>query len=70
MYRDKEGKLIITTGPSMDFSYHSYKVEYKHEEKAITYPYPGIRQFMADRENRDLNFGIDVSEKYLRFKFD
>jgi hypothetical protein len=67
MYRDKEGKLLITTGPDMDFSYKSYKVEYRGDEKKQTYPYPGLEKFMVDREKRDLCFGTGLSKKYLPF---
>lgn len=70
MYRDKEGKLLITYGPTMDFSYYSVKVEYKPDEKTNKYPYPGLKQFMSEREKRDFGFGKGVSEKYLPFKFD
>jgi hypothetical protein len=70
MYRDKEGKLLINYGPTMDFSYHSLKVEYSIEEKANKYPYLGLKQFMTEREKRDFSFGKGVSEKHLPFKFD
>ena len=69
MYRDREGKLLITTGPTMDFSYQSYKVEYKTEEKIMQYQYPGLKLFMTDRESRDLNFGKGLNNKYLPFDF-
>jgi hypothetical protein len=70
MYRDKEGKLLITTGPSMDFSYQSYKVEYKPEEKLLDYPYLGLEKFMTNRADRDLNFGVGLNKNYLPFDFE
>lgn len=67
-YRDEEGKLLITYGPTMDFSFHSLKVEYKKEEKSVKYPYPGLQRFMSDRGKRDFYFGAGESEKYLPFQ--
>lgn len=70
MYRDEEGKLLISYGPTEDLSYHTYKVEYKPDEKKLKYQYPGLKKFMEIRENRDLNLGTGVSKKYFPLEHD
>ncbi len=69
MFREKEGKLLITSGPDMDFSWKTYKVEYRPEEKAEAHPYHGLKAFMSERENRDFNVGEGVSKIYLPERF-
>lgn len=66
-YRESEGKLMVTRGPDFDLSYHSYVVEYSSEEQKKKYPYPGLRQFMSDRELRDLCFGSGILERYFPY---
>lgn len=65
MYRDDEGKLLISYGPTEDFSYHTFKVEYNSEEKKLKYQYPGLRKFMEIRENRDLHIGKGIMMSYF-----
>ena len=67
-YRDVEGKLLISRASG--FQFIRYKLEYSAEEKALTYPYPGLKDFMKERENRDLHIGKGFSKKYLPFRFD
>lgn len=55
-YRSKEGVVLIQSGPLMDFSYKTYRVEYQGEER-VAHPYPGLAQFEIDRESRDIHFG-------------
>jgi len=64
-FRQQEGKLLIVFGPFMDMSWSTYKVEYKTEEKLNRYPYPGLEQFMLDREKRDLNIGKGFNKRYF-----
>lgn len=64
-FRELEGKLLIVSGPFMDMSWSTYKVEYKKEEKLNKFPYPGLKQFMTDRENRDLNLGKGYDKRYF-----
>ena len=64
-YREEEGKLLITAGPFMDFSWKTYKVEYKKEEKELEHPYPGLRKFMTERANRDLITGEGFNGNYF-----
>lgn len=65
MYRDTEGKLLISYGPTEDFSYHTFKVEYNYEEKKLKYQYPGLRKFMEIRVNRDLHIGEGIMKSYF-----
>jgi hypothetical protein len=65
MYREEEGKLLISYGPTEDLSYHTYKVEYKPDEKILKYQYPGLKKFMEIRETRDLNIGKGIKKNYF-----
>jgi hypothetical protein len=65
MYRDDEGKLLISYGPTEDLSYHTYKVEYSVEEKLLKHQYLGLKKFMTDRENRDLHIGNGTKKSYF-----
>lgn len=65
MYREEEGKLLVSYGPTEDLSYHTYKVEYKPEEKLLKHQYPGLKKFMEIRENRDLNIGTGIKKSYF-----
>lgn len=65
MYREDEGKLLISYGPTEDLSYHTYKVEYNTEEKLSKYQYPGLKKFMEDREKRDLHIGKGIKKNYF-----
>lgn len=58
-YRLKDGVLLITRGPMTDFSYSHMRLEYRDAERTI-HPYPGLKQFLIDRENRDISFGRGV----------
>ncbi len=62
-YRLKEGALLVEAGPFMDFTYHTYKVEYRNEERKET-PYNGLKNFKSVRHNRDRSFGagVDVTD--------
>jgi len=60
-YRSKEGVVLIQSGPLMDLSYNTYRVEYRGTERTAQ-PYPGLTQFKVDREGRDINFGKELVE--------
>lgn len=60
-YRSKEGATLIQSGPLMDFSYRTYRVEYRGAERTV-HPYPGLAQFKVDRESRDVHFGAETAE--------
>ncbi|MEN1930202.1 HNH endonuclease [Luteimonas sp. MJ250] len=60
-YRSKEGVALIQSGPLMDLSYRTYRVEYRGTERTEQ-PYPGMTQFKVDRESRDINFGKEPAE--------
>lgn len=55
-YRSKEGVALIQSGPLMDFSYRTYRVEYRGAERTAR-PYPGLARFKIERETRDVHFG-------------
>lgn len=67
MFRDKEGKLLVTSGPGLDFSYTTHMLEYNPEEKLEEFQYKGLKDFMTEREKRDLNFGKGFSKNYFPF---
>ena len=63
-FRIKEGLLLVQIGPLMDFSWKTYRVEYKQDERT-DFPYPGLRNFMEKRSERDVSWGIGVCEDYF-----
>jgi hypothetical protein len=67
-FRIKEGLLLIQMGPFMDFSWRTYAVQYKQEEKIET-PYPGLKKFMEIRAERDHTWGEGISEDYFPLIF-
>lgn len=68
-YRIKEGLLLLVAGPFMDFTWKTYRTEYKIEERASR-PYPGLKKFMEIRNNRDIVWGEGVSNDYFPPRFD
>ena len=69
-YREEEGKFLMTSGPHEDFSFWTFKVEYKKEEKEENMPYRGLKNFMTDRVNRDRHCDEGVDIYYLPKRFD
>lgn len=61
-FRLEEGKLLVTYGPCMDFTFRTICPEYRGEER-IFKPYPGLEEFKVIRVNRDHGFGIGTSSK-------
>lgn len=55
-YRIKEGVLLVTSGPYMDLSNRTHRVEYRGHERTLR-PYPGIDAFKSVRFTRDYYFG-------------
>ncbi len=55
-YRINEGVLLIQSGPHMDLTFKTYRVEYRRDERTEI-PYPGLEQFKNIRFNRDIHFG-------------
>jgi hypothetical protein len=56
-YRINEGALLIEGGPFMDFSFKTYRVEYRGKER-VRLPYPGLAVFQSStRFTRDVFFG-------------
>ena len=68
-FRIKEGVLLVETGPFMDMSWRTFRVEYKPAERT-EFPYPGLRKFMEIRKDRDICCGNGVSEDYFPSAFD
>jgi hypothetical protein len=52
-YRIKEGVLLVQAGPYSDFSWRTYRVEYRGPERTLT-PYPGLKGFRDARYSRDM----------------
>lgn len=68
LFRDEEGKLLVTYGPTEDLSYQTYKVEYSKEQKTLKYQYIGLKDFMENRKNRDLHIGKGIGKQYFPFE--
>ena len=57
-YRRNEGRLMVQSGPNLDFSFKEWAVQYRPEETLDGLPYPGLEAFRNDRSTRDgLHFG-------------
>jgi hypothetical protein len=63
-FRLNEGVLLIETGPSMDMTWTTIRLEYKENERT-EYPYPGLKEFMEIRKNRELHHGEGISKDYF-----
>ena len=59
-FRIKEGKLLVTYGPSWDLSYTTVNVEYDNDER-VNLPYPGLEKFKEICEKRDFHFSAGKS---------
>lgn len=57
-YRLAEGLLTVVSGPHMDFSFNTYRPQYRLEEKANLYP--GLQEFKRIRTDRTNVFGAGV----------
>jgi hypothetical protein len=61
-FRLKEGVLLITRGDMLQ--YQSFRVEYRDSQR-IDQPYPGLNNFMTEREQRDFHIGKGVCDDYF-----
>lgn len=68
-FRLNEGVLLIETGPSMNLTWTTLRLEYK-KDKRTDLPYPGLKEFMEIRKNRNLHHGEGVSEDYFPMNFE
>jgi hypothetical protein len=59
-FRLDKGILVVTSGPFMDFSFRTYRPQYKGNER-INIPYKNKDDFMQARISRDINFGGGTS---------
>lgn len=62
-FRLEEGALLITRGDFLGSN--TFRLEYRDDQRTI-HPYPGLREFMTLREQRDLHVGEGVDEDYFR----
>lgn len=67
-FRIKEGVLLIVTGPDMNFSFQTVRLEFKTSDLDII-KYPGLKKFMETRQERGYCFGEGLSSKYLKTDF-
>jgi len=63
-FRLKEGSLLVSSGPYMDLTVVTMRVEYRNEERT-EYPYPGLEKFMTLRKSRDKHFGEGFNPDYF-----
>jgi len=64
-FRLKEGVLLISVGPDMNFFWKTVRLEFD-SNKESSMSYPGLEKFMITRSNRDYSFGKGVNKDYLR----
>lgn len=67
-FRIKEGVLLIVTGPDMNFSWTTVRLEFKTNDQTFV-KYPGLEKFMETRRERGYCFGEGVSKDYLPHDF-
>jgi len=63
-FRTREGLLLITVGPDSDFSFKTYRAEYKSRDPADI-KYKNLRHFMTARA-ATYHLGEGVREEYVR----
>lgn len=63
-FRISEGILLVTSGPYMDLSFKTYRLEYKSKDENDC-KYPGLKKFMKIREERGFYVGKGISEDYF-----
>lgn len=68
-FRLDEGVLLIEDGPTMDMKWYIVRLEYKGNER-IDIPYPGLKEFMDIRKNRDVHYGEGYSSDYFPTTFE
>lgn len=56
-YRLTTGRLVVQSGPTMQFSFHEFVVQYSDAERKRDHSYPGLTAFLTEREQRDVGFG-------------
>ena len=64
-FRTQEGLLLITSGPDINFSWTTVRLEFS-SSNIEEIRYKGLRDFMTTRENRSYHFGEGVDEDYFR----
>ena len=62
-FRIEEGALLVIRGDM--WGHQTFRVEYRGDER-IEFPYPGLRNFMEQRVNRDLHIGEGIEEDYFK----
>lgn len=60
-FRMKEGALLVMSADIM--GHETFRVEYRGDKTAL---YPGLKQFMIDREARDTHYGEGIEEDYFQ----
>ena len=64
-FRIKEGILLITSGPDMNFDWTTARLEFETNDTNVI-KYPGLRKFMETRQDRGYHFGTGVNEYCIR----
>jgi len=63
-YGISEGVLLVYGGMFMDMIERTFRVEYQGEQRADC-PFNGLRAFIEERSNRDLQFGEGFYQDYF-----
>lgn len=67
-FRITEGVLLIITGPNMNFSWTTVRLEFDTIDQDFI-KYPGLKRFMETRKERGYSFGDGVNKRYLKKEF-
>jgi hypothetical protein len=55
-FRIEQGVLLVRRGMTMDMMEHTYRLEYRDQERA-QHPYPGLQEFIQVRASREFYVG-------------
>ncbi len=64
-FRLDEGALLVTHGPYMDFRWHTWRPEYRMDERETGYP--GLQEFVEVMSTRDCDFGSGSETQMSEF---
>ena len=56
-FRLAKGRLVVQSGPDMDFTFKEFVVQYRQAEQNTDPVYPGLERFKKLRSERDRSFG-------------
>lgn len=56
-FQIKQGRLSVISGPHDDFTWRERVIQYNKDEQQLAQPYPGLKDFLITRSDRDFYYG-------------